>query len=165
MAVSVPNNLDLLRAATDVVALHSLEDPLVEEAVRVRRIALCLLASDPEVEDAVVSACVRFTVCFGSKWNKRYESERMTWRKDETNKGIWKNIIALGFASLLVWGGSWSSLWRSQMWPKSLPLSGVNGRWMGWMEAGRKSQSRDPEPQNTRTGFLKEPVNLALQNT
>jgi hypothetical protein len=60
-----------------------------------------------------------------------------------TNKGMWKNIIAFGLASLLVSGVSWSELCLVQLWPKSLLVSGVNGRWIGLMEAYGKLRSAE----------------------
>lgn len=45
-------------------------------------------------------------------------------------------MSAFGLASLLDWGTSWSD-WRflSQMSPRSLAVSGVNGRSIGLIEA------------------------------
>jgi hypothetical protein len=52
----------------------------------------------------------------------------------DTYRGIWKNIIAFGFASLRVSGVSWSADCRSQSPPKSFAVSGLKGRSMGLIE-------------------------------
>jgi hypothetical protein len=49
-----------------------------------------------------------------------------------TYRGMWKNMRAFGFASLLVSGVTWD--WRFQMSPKSFPVSDVKGRSIGLME-------------------------------
>lgn len=50
---------------------------------------------------------------------------------------MWKNISALGFASLFPVGANWSPDWRDQMLPKSDAPSGVKGLSIGWTVAVR----------------------------
>jgi hypothetical protein len=49
-----------------VIALHSLENPFLKEAVIFVRAALHLQTRDPDIEDSAATASVRCTVCFGS---------------------------------------------------------------------------------------------------
>ena len=148
----VRDDLDLRRASPrTMVALESLEYALVEEPRRLLR-RPTLFQHLPDVERPAaarvdVSSGVGLLPAVEGGRNHQRRShaparvECRASRKDQAYSGIWKNIIAFGFARRLALGRTWPPAWRAHTLPRSFAPSGVNGRSMASIAAERRNTS------------------------
>lgn len=119
---------------SDMLALMSFHESLLKESGAVFRISGSFLSRSTHIERSPRS---RVLIGFGVRLRPGTHMIKLSKKRGRGNaySGIWKNINALGFASLLVSGVICSSYLSFQAWSRSLLLSGVNGLSIWLIEA------------------------------
>ena len=131
MAVTVGNNLYFsINTSSTVVALQGVHQTFFKESVVSFRGTLPFYIADTYVEWFPRNWInIGFGVAFLAKESSEWHIS--TRGKSGAYSGMWKNVMAFGFASLLVSGVTWSTPCLFHTGTRSLVPSGVKGRSMG----------------------------------